>query len=114
MIDNTANVNVWNCKEDFVTFKSLSPTNIQANIQTIGDGALPSGIGDVPVIFKDNNHVKHNLRLKNVFYFPNSQVNLISVAELANLFPDDEGMPDEDRTFIVSFRSRSTLTWKRG
>ena len=40
-------------------------------------------------------------------------MNLISVGELANLFPDDEGMPDEDGTFIVSFRSKSTLTWNK-
>ena len=69
MIDNAANVNVWNCKEDFVNFKPLSPDMIPENVQTIGDGALPSGIGDVPVIFKDNNQVKHNLFPKNVFSF---------------------------------------------
>ena len=69
VIDNAANVNVWNCKEDFVKFKPLSPNMIPENVQTIGNGALPSSIGDVPVIFKDSNHVKHNLLLKNVFSF---------------------------------------------
>ena len=69
VIDNAANVNVWNCKEDFVEFRPLCPNMIPANVQTIGDGALPSGIGDVPVIFKDNNYVKHNLLLKKCILF---------------------------------------------
>ena len=51
VLDNAANVNVWNCQEDFVNFKTISPNQLPDNVKTIGDGVLPSGIGDVPDIF---------------------------------------------------------------
>ena len=44
-------------------------------------------------------------------YFPKSEVNLISIAELATLFPDENGEPDKEGTYIISHRSKSVLTW---
>ena len=96
VLDNAANVSVWNWQEDFVNFKTISPNQLPDNVKTIGDGVLPSEIGDVPVIFKGDNQVKHEIVLKNTFYFPKSEVNLISIAELATLFPDESGEPDKE------------------
>ena len=107
VLDNAANVNVWNCQEDFVNFKTISPNQLPDNVKTIGDKVLPLGIGDVPVIFKDDDQVQHEIVLKNTFYFPKSEVNLISIAELATIFPDKNGEPDGEGTYRITHRSKS-------
>ena len=89
VVDDAANVNVWNCQEDFVNFKTISPNQLPDNVKSVSDGVLPSGIGYVPVIFKDGDQVQHEIVLKNTFYFPKSEVNLISIAELSTLFSDE-------------------------
>ena len=63
---------------------------------------------------KENENVEHQLILKHVYYFPNSEVNIISISELATLFPDERDRPDEEGTHIKSHRSKSTLTWNKG
>ena len=52
--------------------------------------------------------------LKHVYYFPNSEVNIISISQLATLFPDEKDRPDEEGTHIKSYKSKSTLTWNKG
>ena len=112
--DNSANVNIWNCLADFVHLRLFDENEMSEQIGTIGTKAAPLGIGDVPIIITDNNQVEHHLILRKVYYFPDSDVNLISISELATLFPDRWGKPDEDGTYIKSGRSKSTLTWNQG
>ena len=79
VVDNSANVHIWNCLQDFINFKPFTQDNIPENVNTIGDGALPEGCGDVPIILLDNNQVEHEIILRGVLFFQNSGVNIISV-----------------------------------
>ena len=114
VVDNSANVHIWNCLQDFINFRPFTQENMPENVETIGAGALPEGCGDVPIILLDDNQVEHEIILRNVFFSPKSGVNIISVPEFATLFPDNWGQPDEEGTHIKSCRSRSTFTWNRG
>ena len=102
MADNSANVNIWNCLADFVNLRLFDENEMSEQVGTIGTKAVPLGIRDVPIIITDNNQVEHHLVLKEVYYFPDSDVNLISISELTTLFPDRLGKPDEDGTYIKS------------
>ena len=114
VVDNSANVNIWDSLKDFANIKLCDKDDMSEKVKTIGSGAVPLGIGEVPVILTDNDQVEHQMVLRNVYYFPDSDVNLISISELATLFPDKWGDPDEDGTHIQPGRSNSTLTWNHG
>ena len=49
-----------------------------------------------------------------MYYILNLEVNIISISELATLFPDEKDIPDEEGTHIKSYKSKSTLTWNNG
>ena len=109
-MDNSASVIIWNCLSDFVNYKPYTNEDISESVRTIGEGVPPLGYGDVPFVLKDNENVEHQLFLIHVYYFPYSEVNIMSISELATLFPNEKNRPDEEGTHIKSHRSKSTLT----
>jgi len=105
VLDNSANSHIWNKKEDFVR-GTLHPLKELASVATIGGSNFyPKGIGDLNVKIRDDNNMTSELVLKNVLYFPNSPVNIISVVCLADHFNDDHG------TSVLTARNTSVLIW---
>jgi hypothetical protein len=51
--------------------------------------------------------------LINVNYLPNSLVNILFLCCLAQLYPDDDGQPDEDGTGICSGYASHTMYWDK-
>ena len=82
-------MNIWNCLSGFVNYKPYTNENKSESVRAIGEGVPPLGYGEVPFILIDNEKVEHQLILKHVYFFPNSEVNIISISELAALFPDE-------------------------
>ena len=105
VLDNSANSHIWNKKEDFVR-GTLHPLKELASVATIGGSNFyPKGIGDLNVKIRDDNNMTSELVLKNVLYFPNSPVNIISVFCLADHFNDDHGIS------VLTSRNTSVLIW---
>ena len=110
VVDNCANVNIWN---DFEAFIPESYLKINAEASTTvfavnGDSNLPTGCGDVPVQWKDDEGQVYEIVLKNVLHFPKSPVKIISVVALA------EQLKDDWDTWIQSRQRQSTFTWDFG
>ena len=76
VVDNSANVHIWNSLKDFVNLQLFNEEEMSDKVKTIGTGAAPVGCGDIPIVIIDNDKVEHHLILKNVYYFPNSDVNI--------------------------------------
>ena len=70
-----------------------------------GEDSSPSGIGTVIISIQDDNATLSKLKLEKVLYSPESPVNIISIACLADTYNDDDG------TFIKTHRFSSQLTW---
>ena len=82
LVDNCANTHIWNNCKQFKTF-TLIPAS-KRGVSTIGGTPHHAlGMGDVSVTWKDDNGQIFYHTLKNVLYFPNSPVNIISCSKLA-------------------------------
>ena len=107
VLDNSANSHIWNKESDFVP-GSIRALNEMSSVATIGgNNFYPTGIGDLNVKIKDDENKISAITLKNVLYFPNSPVNIISVVCLADHFDDDYG------TSVLTTRNSSTFTWNK-
>ena len=61
-------------------------------IATIGgQDSAPYGMGLVPVGIEDNDDNSSAINLEDALYFPESPVNIISIACLADTYNDNEG-----------------------
>ena len=90
--DNCANTHVGNDESMFVpgTLKSLSQQ--KEGVMTIGGSDhIPSAIGDVQIRLKDDQGQLFEHTLKDVLYFPNSPVNILSITCLARELNDKQG-----------------------
>ena len=109
VVDNCANVHIWNCFQDFVAgtyikFNQAASTGVSA---VNGKSNKPAGIGDVALSWTDDDGKVYNIVLKNVLHFPNSPVKILSVVGLA------EQLDDDVDTWILSRRHESLFTWDR-
>ena len=76
VVDNCANVHIVNDKELFHSFKDAEVHTMA----TIGGRDLkPDKVGIAMLRIKDDKKDDITLQLDNVFYFPDSQVNIISI-----------------------------------
>ena len=101
--DNSANVHVCNDKNCFVGEIKLD-NDLQ--VATIGGKENTSaGIGTVRWKWKDDEGVFHTFEIRDVLYFPESPVNILSVTKFADQLNDDEG------TGIDTKRNHSVLYW---
>ena len=110
VVDNCANVHIWNNKNDYVQgsyieFDEDKSTGVSA---VNGSTNKPAGIGNVQISWKDDRGDLYEIELRNVLHFPNSPVKILSVVELATQLGDDWD------TWILSRRYQSTFTWAFG
>ena len=87
--NNSANIHICNDKQHFVD--ELRPV-AQHKVATIGGrGHAPSGIGTVEWTWCDDKGKRHTYRVRNVLFFPQSPINILSVTEFAKQLNDEEG-----------------------
>ncbi len=68
-------------------------------------------MGTVILQLTDDEGVTHLFEFKNVNYLPDSPVNLLSLCQLAELYPDASGHPDRNGTGIGSGFNNDVLFW---
>eukprot|EP00804_Cyclotella_cryptica_P006349 CCRYP_010170-RA/>CCRYP_010170-RA protein AED:0.80 eAED:0.80 QI:0/-1/0/1/-1/1/1/0/108 len=77
--DNSANRHIYNNKKMFTQYCNLTDAR---NVATIGGkNSKPTGIGIVNWSWQDDNGRTHQYKLQDVYYFPQSPVNILSVTE---------------------------------
>ena len=81
-MDNCANTHVWNDKNHFISISPFS-TGSRAVSTIGGQNHFPVGSGNVSVSWRDDDNVVFKHVLKNVLYFPDSPVKIISAHKLA-------------------------------
>ena len=91
VVDNCANVHIWNNINDFVQgsyieFDQDKSTGVSA---VNGSTNKPAGIGNVRISWHDDKGKKYEIELRNVLHFPSSPVKILSVVELAAQLGDD-------------------------
>jgi hypothetical protein len=88
-------------------FSKLREILTPSTVATIGGrNNHPSGIGDVTWSWEDDNGKTHCYELKDVYYFPQSPVNILSVTTFAT-----KHLNDEEGTGIDTKASYSRLYW---
>ena len=99
--DNSANVHICNDKSMFEG--EIKRTN-QHSVATIGGSKNSSaGMGTVNWRWKDDHGKSYTMKIKDVLFFPDSPVNILSITCLADQFNDDDG------TGIDTKRTKSRL-----
>ena len=73
----------------FTHLRELTDVRTVATIG--GKNSRPSGIGTVKWSWLDDAGQTHEYELQDVYYFPPSPVNILSVTEFAKFLNDDEG-----------------------
>jgi hypothetical protein len=68
-------------------------------------------MGTVILRITDDEGEKHLFALNNINYLTDSPVNLLSLRQLAKLYPDSSGYPDKNGTGIRSGFDSHTLFW---
>ena len=104
--DNSANVSICNDRNMFVgeMHKMMSHT-----VATIGGkGHHSSGIGTVKWSWSDDQGTVHEHLVKDVLYFPESPINILSVTAFAGQLGDPDG------TGIDTKILQSRFYWDRG
>ena len=107
LVDNCANTHVWNVREHFSNFRII-PTQNQGVSTIGGQPHFALGLGDVTTSWKDDNGGIFHHTLKDVLYFPDSPVRIISTSKLS----EEWGVEvDEEGTWILSKHSYSIFQW---
>ena len=104
--DNSATGHICNDRSLFID--ELRPVTGEQVMTIGGDDNTPEGVGTVEWSWYDDDGKRHTYRLEEVYYFPQSPVNLLSVTQLARMLNDPEG------TEIRTKMSSSILTWDKG
>ena len=108
VMDNSANVFIFNNKS---LLRNYRPLDISEGIETVGENAVPEGVGDMTVYWHDNNGKEHCAELKNVLYCPRSPVNVFSVTKYAQSLagPNDGSL--SNAASIETFAYHSEFKW---
>jgi len=89
MVDNSANCIVWKSRNAFLdaTYKTLE--NFQTPmIDTVAGAGNPTGIGQVPISWFDDDGVKLKFILNDVYHIPDSPVNILGISAFSNIVGD--------------------------
>ena len=105
VLDNCANVHIVNDPE---IFESIGPTETPRVATIGGDPLTPKGQGTCNIRVKNDRGEKIPIQLLNVLYFPQSPVNIISIAQLSDSFDDTFD------TKISTARYHSDFQWNFG
>ena len=105
--DNSANTHIWNNLQDFIPSSLVELTaSASSSVVTIGGSNFhPTSIGNIKITWNDDNGIPYHTVLKNVLYFPDSPVNVLSVTAFASQLNDDNG------TWIKTARHQSVFSW---
>ena len=99
--DNSANVHICNDKTMFLG--KMRNTNQHYVATNVGNKNSALGMCTVCWRWKDHNSCIHQYDIKDVLYFPNSPVNILSVTGLATQLGDDEGTGIDTRLHTSRF-----------
>lgn len=110
LVDNCANIHVWNEQSQFKKIRPI-PKNSQGVSTISGQPHIAEGIGDVPTSWRDDEGKICYHTLKDVLFFKDSPVKIISPSKLAT-----EWGPtiDHEGTSITTKYLYSYFTWKFG
>ena len=83
VMDNSANCHICTVKSYFKDLHEFTAAEkkLIGSIGTVGEDAMPSRIGNVQLTWIDDKGVNHTYVIENVYYVPNSPVNLIGVTK---------------------------------
>jgi hypothetical protein len=99
------------CKDKSLFSRELVPSIFKVGSAT---GILtPTLMGTVILQLTDDEGVTHSFELTNVNYLPDSPVNLLSLWQLAELYPNASGHPDWYGTGIQSSFDNHALFWNQ-
>jgi hypothetical protein len=73
----------------------------------------PTLMGNINLHLRDNEGNKHEFNLTKGNYMPNSPVNLLSLRQLAEQYPNENGTPDQNSTGINSSYDSHMLYWNK-
>ena len=105
VLDSCANVHIINDPEIFESISSTTTTGVA----TIGgDPLTPKGQGDCNIYISNDRGEKIPVQLLNALYFPDSPVNIISIAQLADSFEDNY------KTKVSTARYHTDFQWDFG
>ena len=110
VVENCANIHIWNDLSDFVPDSYIKLGNNESTkISAInGKSNSPIGIGDVNLTWKDDSGKEFEITLKIIFHFPNRPIKILSAVGLADQLKNDW------ETWILSRKTQSTFTWDFG
>ena len=105
--DNSANTHIWNNIKNFIpaSLVKLSASASSSVVTIGGSDFYPTSIGDVKLTWTDDEGIPYRTVLKDIVYFPNSPVNVLSVTAFAAHLNDDDG------TWIKTARHQSVFSW---
>ena len=110
LLDNCSNAHICNNKSHFIRFSDSVDFK---NIATIGGKAKPAGKGNVSWSWADDDGAVHAYIIKDVYYYPDSPVNVLSTAKFGRQLEKD-GLCFPDQTNILSGTYYSVFTWENG
>ena len=109
VLDNSATCHVFKDKDLFISeIQDLTPDEADVEVKTIGAPEKPAGKGSIRLRINDNDGNTHVETIHDVYYFPDSPVNIIGVPYLSKQRKDFEG------THIWTTGSYSIFTWNFG
>ena len=90
----------------FISKSTDSIITASSSVVTIGSWKFhPTSLGDVQITWSDADGKPYTAILKDIFYFPNSPFNVLSVTAFSAQLNDD------DRTWIKTTRHQSIFVW---
>jgi hypothetical protein len=96
--------------------KALFSDELVPSIFKVGSATgilVPNLMGTVILRVTDDEGTRHSFTLTNANYLLNSPVNILSLCCLAELYPNEDGQPDEDGTGICSGYASHTMYWDK-
>ena len=105
VLDNCANVHIVNDPE---IFESIKPPTTPGVATIGGDPLTPTGQRTCHMYIKNDRGDKIPVRLLNALYFPQSPVNIISIAQFSDMYEDTY------ETTISTARYHSDFQWDFG
>jgi hypothetical protein len=108
VVDNAANCHICNDKRMFIGKINEFSVESSYSVDTVGGGSKPKGIGTVLWMITDDAGKRHEERIDEVLYFPDSPVNILGVTKLAKQRGDDEGI------HVLTKANYSVFTWNNG
>ena len=113
LIDSGASAHLWNRRNDFIYYHSLSPHE-RKNDQVLGvsgEAVAPQGIGSIWLRIEDDLTDIHTIHLHNIWYLPEAPINIF-IQEVFSQQRQAEGDSEGDSKASCSISVASiSLQW---